>query len=150
MKYLLVTLLALSSCTLFDSSHEAERVLNEFIAARFSQKLTRTEMSKFIDGEMAKEVESMTDEEYLNFSNLDGYNKTDFQVRTKNCQKHKCVFVYTLNYDQSENGVKKYSTEVKKVVEVVENEAGEWRISKVDNVKTYLNNHEALEVGADN
>ena len=143
---LLFTLFILSSCSQFNGNSQAEKALKNFIDARFDTDMTKEQMLKFVDGEMADEINDMQADEFDFFTKLKGFKKTGFKVLTRNCEKKRCVIVYQLEYDKYDAEKKKFSTEVKKAAEVVRDTEGFWKIVKVDNVKTYLINHEAIEI----
>ena len=144
--YSLLILISLFSCSKFEGTSQAEKALINFIDARFDTNMTKDEMLKYVDGEMATEIINMGEGEFDFFTKLKGFKKTGFKVLTRNCEKKRCVIVYQLEYDEYDDAKKKFSTEVKKAAEVVRNTEGFWKIVKVDNVKTYLKNHEAIEI----
>lgn len=143
----LITLsILLIACSKFSGNSQAEKALQNFINARFDTNMTKTQMLKYVDGEMAAEINDMQPDEFDFFTKLKGFAKTDFKILTSNCEKRKCVIVYNLQYDEFSENKKQFSTEVKKAAEVVRDTEGFWKIIKVDNVKTYLKNHQELEI----
>lgn len=136
----------LLACTRFSGNSQAEKALMNFIDARFDSNMTKEQMLKYIDGEMAAEVLDMQADEFDFFTKLKGFKKTDFKILTSNCEKRKCVIVYNLQYDEFRESKKEFSTEVKKAAEVVRDTEGFWKIVKVDNVKTYLKNHQEIQI----
>ena len=146
---LLIFLIVLSACSNFSGNSQAEKALKNFIDARFDTNMTKEQMLKYVDGEMASEIHDMGIDEFDFFTKLKGFKKTDFKILTSNCEKKKCVIVYNLQYDEYKMNTKQFSTEVKKAAEVVRDTEGFWKIVKVDNVKTYLKNHEEIEITND-
>lgn len=148
-KICLLLLLFNISCFEGDQSIGAENTLRKFIDLRFQKVLSKEEMLSYVDGEMASEIKDMSKDEFSFFAKLKKYHKKDFKIRAKNCDNSKCMIVYTLKYDEYENKkreIKESSVEVKKVAEIVKNNDGKWKITKVDNVKTYLDSHQDIKV----
>ena len=94
-----------------------------------------------VTGKMRQSLENISDDDFKKFSDLRSINKESFRVLSKSCQNNTCFLTYSVSYNTNQNGEKMFSTEVKKIAEIV-NENGRWLISDVTNIKTY---HESLE-----
>lgn len=136
----ILTLLFLS-CS--KSETDAEKTLKSFIHKRFEKELTRKDINTFTTGEMAKELNSMTDENFKVFAKKSDWEKNELKIRTQNCKDKVCIIVYTLKYAESKSEEKVFSTEVKKIAEIIK-ENSKWKINKIENVKTYLKSHREI------
>jgi hypothetical protein len=103
--------------------------------------VTREFVLERVTGTMKQSLENISDEEFTKFADLRHVKKDSFKVLSKSCQEKKCFLTYSLAYQTSHNDKTTFTTEVKKIAEVV-SENGKWLISDVSNIKTY---HEALE-----
>lgn len=118
-----------------------EAALKSFVEARMGNVVTREYVLEKVTGKMRQSLENISDEDFEKFADLRNVKKDSFKVLTKACQEKKCFVTYSVSYTTQNNEENKYTTEVKKIAEIM-NEDGKWLISDVSNVKTY---HEALE-----
>lgn len=139
MKVLLITTLTLIvACS---ASNSPEGTLNEFISLRFSGGIKKDNISSYIGGELQEEINSMTEEEFSNYLQVEGLSKRKVTITHKNCESTKCFLTYILSYNTSEDNKRIFQTDTKKIAEVIKTESG-WRIAKITHLKTF---HEAKE-----
>ena len=118
-----------------------ESALKSYVEGRIGQVVTREYMLERVTGKMQQVIENISDEEFKKFSDLRNVQRNSFKVLSKSCQEKKCFMTYSITFVTKEGDRSVYSTDVKKIAEVVFVE-GKWLIADVSNIKTY---HEALE-----
>ncbi len=139
MKLMLALLFLVTSC--MEDSSSPEAALKNFVEARMGNVVTREYVLERTTGTMKQSLENISDEEFAKFADLRNVEKNSFKVITKSCQEKKCFLTYSVSYLTKEKDASKYTSEVKKIAEVLL-EDGKWLIAEVSNIKTY---HEALE-----
>lgn len=133
----LFILLSLVSC--FEDNRTPESALKDFIEVRMGSVVGRDEVLKRVTGPMKQSLENITEEEFKEFSDLRNVERESFKILSKSCQDTKCFVTYSLAYKTKKDEKATFSSEVKKIAEMVLTE-GKWLISDVTNIKTY---HEA-------
>jgi hypothetical protein len=139
MKLLFPLLLILISC--IQDQKGPESTLKTFVETRIGNIVTREFILDHVTGKMKQSLENISNEDFKKFADQRNINKGSFKVLSKSCQKNVCFLTYSISYNTNQNDKDVFSTEVKKIAEVV-NENGRWLISDVSNIKTY---HEALD-----
>ena len=142
MKYL-VLLLVLTSC--FSKGDSPEAALREFVDARLEKAVARDFVLDHTTGKMRVSVEAMSDDEFTKFADLSNYKRDTFKVISKSCQEKRCYLTYSLGYRTTTDGKASWSSEVKKIAELLWVE-GKWLIADVSNIKTYHETSESIEV----
>jgi hypothetical protein len=138
-KWFFPLFLVLVSC--IQDHQKPESALKSFIETRIGNVVSRELILDKVTGKMRQSLENISDDDFKKFSDLRSINKESFRVLSKSCQNNTCFLTYSVSYNTNQNGEKMFSTEVKKIAEIV-NENGRWLISDVTNIKTY---HESLE-----
>lgn len=142
MKSLLLPLMLFLAACLNNEEASPEGAIKSFVEARMGQVVSREFILKKVTGKLKQSVQNISDEEFARFADLRNVKKDSLKVLSKSCQEKKCFVTYSLSYvTNNDKEEKKYTTEVKKIAEVI-NENGKWLIADVSNIKTY---HEALE-----
>jgi hypothetical protein len=118
-----------------------EAALKTMIESRMGKIVSRDDVLKQVTSPMKESIENMSDDDFVKFSDLKNVERNSFKVLSKSCQEKKCFVTYSLAYTTSSEGKAKFSSEVKKIAEIL-NIEGKWLISDVSNIKTY---HESLE-----
>jgi hypothetical protein len=139
MKWMLLSIFFLSGC--IQDNQSPESALKTFVEARIGHVVTRSFVLERVTGKMRQSMENITDEEFTSFADMRKVRQNSFKVLSKSCQQKKCFVTYTVSYLTKDNDQTTFTSEVKKIAEVV-NEDGKWLIADVSNIKTY---HEALE-----
>ena len=139
MKWILPLLFLMVAC--LNDNQTPESALKSFVEARIGQVVTREFMLERVTGKMQQVIENISEEEFTKFADLRNFQRNSFKVLSKSCQEKKCFMTYSITFVTKEGDRSVYSTDVKKIAEVV-NENGKWLIADVSNIKTY---HEALE-----
>lgn len=103
--------------------------------------VTRDFILERVTGKMRQSLANISDEDFKKFADLRNVQRDSFKVISKSCQAKTCFITYSVAFRTKENDETKFTSEVKKIAEVV-NEDGKWLIADVSNIKTY---HEALE-----
>lgn len=77
--------------------------------------------------------------------------KADTKIINSKCESSKCIvtFIVDYTYQFKEEGTKSYKNEVKKIAEV-EKVDGDWKISNVTNLKTYIEAQEPIDTAPKN
>ena len=87
----------------------------------------------------------MTDREFSEFTQNVKYKKKKFKILLKKCDEKKCFITYLLTYTQPVPKNPDFEIDVKKIAEM-ENIEGEWKIVRVNNVKSYIESTKPLEI----
>lgn len=139
MKWILPVLLILVACNQDNLSPES--ALKSYMDGRIGTVVTRDFILERVTGKMKAAFETMSEEEFNKSADMRNIKKDSFKILSKSCQEKKCFLTYSVAYQTKESEKTAFTTEVKKIAEVV-SEGGKWLISDVSNIKTY---HEALE-----
>lgn len=119
-----------------------EETLKTYIQRRLDGSLVkRDEILNLSTGKYWSEVNALTDEEFAKYESLKNIKKNSLRLISSKCDDHVCFITYSLSYDTLENNKKTFSSEVKKVAELKQ-EDGNWKISDINTIKTF---HESLE-----
>lgn len=118
-----------------------ESALKSFVEGRMGNTVTRDFILERVTGKMRQSLANISEEDFTKFADLRNVQRDSFKVISKSCQAKTCFITYSVAFRTKENNETKFTSEVKKIAEVV-NEDGKWLIADVSNIKTY---HEALE-----
>ena len=135
----LLALFLLASCIKDDLSPEG--ALKDFVESRIGQVVEREFVLERTTGKMFQSFENMSDEDFQKFADMRNIKTESFKVLSKSCQEKKCFLTYSIAYLTKENDKTTFTSEVKKIAELVQVE-NKWLIADVSNIKTY---HESLE-----
>jgi hypothetical protein len=135
----LLTLLFLASCLKDNLSPEA--ALKDFVESRIGQVIEREFVIERTTGKMLQSFENMPEDDFQKFADMRNIKSESFKVLSKSCQEKKCFLTYSIAYLTKENDKPTFTSEVKKIAELVEVD-NKWLIADVSNIKTY---HESLE-----
>jgi hypothetical protein len=127
-----------------NQNHSPEDVLKNFVEIRIGNKVSRAEVMEFLTGKLKQSVESISDEEFERFSNLENVKKSSFKILSKSCQKDVCFLTYRLG-TEIKNSSGEFESEIKKIAEL-KLESGKWYISDVSNIKTYLESVDSINI----
>lgn len=143
MKILLILLVAtlFASCT---KPQGPEAVLNDYVSKLFEGKMTREEVLTYFDGALHDQIKESTQEEFEKIIDMKNHSKKNMKIILKSCEDLKCYITYILKYDQTTTD-DKYQIDVKKIVELHEIE-GKWKITGVDNTKTFIEGKNPIKV----
>lgn len=147
MKNLLV-LLFLVSCSYSPDSPEG--LVKMFVKDTSSKSLGRDYYEKYTTGELLEAADELTDEDLEN-SKMANVKKAKTNILSKKCESdEKCVVTFIVEYDYQfkDKGLKSYENEVKKIAEIVKVE-GNWKLSNVTNLKTFISAQDPIEAGGD-
>ena len=136
-------LLLLSSC--FESGNSPESALRDFVESRLAKIVTREDLIERTTGKLRLSIESMEDADFIKMADLRDFKKDSFRIINKSCQDKKCYVTYSLGYHQGVKGKAQWTTEVKKISELLFID-GKWLIADVSNIKTYHESTEVIEV----
>lgn len=136
---MLPLLFLLTAC--FEDNLSPEAAVKSFVEGRLGTVVDRDFIFNRVTGKMRQSLENVSEEEFNKFADLRGVQRESFKILSKSCQEKKCFITYALSFRTKENDKLRFTSEVKKIAEVV-NENGKWLIADVSNIKTY---HEALE-----
>ncbi len=134
-----IALFSLVACVSTNNSPEGS--LEDFIEARIGKVVDREFVLERVTGKMLQSFENMSDEDFSKFSDMSNVKTDSFKVLSKSCSDKKCFITYSVGYLTKRDDKVVFSSEVKKIAEVVQIGA-KWLIADVSNIKTY---HESLE-----
>ncbi len=134
-------LLLVLLCSCMEENLTPESALKDFIESRLGSVVTRQYVLDRVTGTMKQSLENITEDEFGKFADLRNIRKDSFKILSKSCQEKKCFITYSIGYKTREGDKTTFTTEVKKIAELVLIE-NKWLIADVSNIKTY---HEATE-----
>ena len=145
-KYIFVFLLVFSaSCT---KKSTPETALNDFINYRFKSSQSKEDLLEMAANPLREKLESIEGEDLEKFLNTSAIHKRKLKVLLKNCEETKCFITYVLRYEQGKDDPKDFGVEVKKIAQVIK-EGEAWKVSDINNVKTYVEAKGNLDVSAE-
>lgn len=142
MKWILPLLLVLVACVKEDTTPEG--ALKTFATSRIGHVVDRDFILSKVTGNLKASLENVSQEEFEKFADMRNIKQDSFKILTKSCieEEKKCNITYSLAYKTEENNKSVFSSEVKKVAVLIQQEDGTWLISDVTNIKTF---HESLD-----
>jgi hypothetical protein len=114
-----------------------EDVLRTFINYRLSSSQSKQELLDLSTGKMRAQIEAMPEENFKKFTNTSMFRLNSIEITLKSCNPNHCTITYVLKYSKMSGDTTSASNEIKKMAEI-EKEGGQWKISGVSTVKTYL------------
>ncbi len=142
MKLILMMIFISVACT---KKNTPEGVLSDFISKRFEGNIDKEVIVEYITGELAQEIETMSDEEFNEFVAIDQLKKRKLVISNKSCENNKCYLTYLLSYNTIEDGQKAFQTDTKKIAEISNTESG-WKISKITHLKTFHDSKQEIDI----
>lgn len=150
---LLVASLLFASLLLASCSREAgpEARLKTYLDLRLSGGHGKEEIMGFLMGGMRDDIARMSPEEYRVFDAIGIRRLKAPRVVARRCRGGACFLTYTFKYskrlfDSPAGGRgKDVEVEVKKVARL-EQEGGQWKISAVDNTKSFVKFNKPIDV----
>lgn len=123
-----------------NKSSAPEDVFKKFVGEGQSNP-SRSDMMALSTGRMRDYFEAMSDDDFEKGVKKDFSQKANIQIKHKICDNLKCSITYTSSYSSSENGVKSYDIESKKVI-YMSKIGEEWKVEDVSTVKSYYEGRE--------
>lgn len=149
MKKTLIALVLIGLTFGCSKKNDPENALRDYVNYRFSTSQSKDKLLDMTSGELNLSIQQMTDEEYAQFSDVGRYKKGNLNIALKKCTETTCFITYTLKYQVMENDQKTIEAEIKKVAKLVQ-EKDIWKVSDVNNVKTYFDAKQPLDISAEN
>ena len=144
--FILLVLLTLNvSCR---KEKTAEEALIDFISYRFQESQNRDGLLEKTHGRLRNLIASMDEVEFKKYASVNKLQKKSFKIILENCKVDICFITYNLSYVDFKDDKKqeaKFNIEVKKIAKI-ERENEDWLISDVQNVKTYINSKEKINI----
>ena len=137
--FVLIPLFVFASCMKNELGPEA--ALKEFVESRIGKVIDRDFVLQRVGGKMLQSFKNMSQENFEKFADMKNIKSDSFKVLAKSCEPSKCFITYSVSYVTLKENKPQFSSEVKKIVELVRVE-NKWLIADVSNIKTY---HESLE-----
>ncbi|MBA2405245.1 MAG: hypothetical protein H0V66_10780 [Bdellovibrionales bacterium] len=137
--FVFLFLAVLASCVKENAGPES--ALKDFVESRVGKVIDRAYVLERVSGKMLKSFEAMPAEIFQQFADMKDIKSESFKVLSKSCEDKKCFLTYSVSYLTKKDNKALFSSEVKKVAEMVEVDS-KWLIADVNNIKTY---HESLE-----
>ncbi len=133
--------LSLFAC---NDQKDPQSVLLKYIDYRFAANQTKDELLKMTTGNLYQSITMMTDEDFEQFKKVDSRRKKAVNIRLANCSAERCSITYVISYQELQN--EQTVVEAKKIA-TLEKVDGNWKLSDVDNVKTYINAQTPIDIG---
>ncbi len=138
--FIVCALLSLYSC---EDKRGPESVLKRFVDYRFVLGQTRDDMLSMTTGVLNINIAEMTDEEFKNFSNMEGYKLISFNINIKKCEVDQCYLTYIVKYSISKSNELSFNAEIKKIADM-RMESGSWKIADISNIKTFYDSKKPI------
>ena len=122
-----------------------EAALRDFIQYRFKGGVERSEVLEKSTGALYDKVESMSDEEFAEFSRANLSDSFSLKVLLSKCEGDKCFLTYTLTYGMNETEDSSSQLEVKKIAELHKIEKV-WKVADVSELKTHIEMKNNLDI----
>ncbi|MFN8369380.1 MAG: hypothetical protein U0T83_02010 [Bacteriovoracaceae bacterium] len=123
MKKLIFMLIVIMTFGCSNKNLEPENVLKKYLELRFEKNPNKEELLKYVTGTLVDEVN--------NSQSLGSLELAKLQISSVKCEEGKCSIIYVITTKSD-----KEITDVKKVATLIQ-ENKIWKISEVDNIKTY-------------
>ncbi|MCK5884846.1 MAG: hypothetical protein KAG61_14245 [Bacteriovoracaceae bacterium] len=142
--------LTLVSLLIFSCSkpNNPETVLREYVGYRFQKDQMKSKLLEMTAEQLKQSIEVMTEDEFIQFTDIAKYHKKGLRILTKKCTEIECYITYILKYDITNKATKSYSAEIRKVAKLT-SVAGVWKVSDVNNIKTFYDSKVPIEVRAE-
>ena len=134
MKYIL-PLFLLFSCT----KNTPESFLKSYIYSRYGKEVKKDYLIDNATGEFLKEINDLEEASLPVILDLKKYSLKEFKIHNKECIDNTCTLSFTIGYRKKSDII--YS---KKIIKL-EKASSSWKISRVHNVKTFLESTKTLK-----
>ncbi len=121
-----------------------ESALKGFVNLSFKGSKDKTDYLARLTGPLLAKYSSMGQEEFNKLLIGEGFKKNSFKILIKNCEEQKCFITYVIKYNQKGQN-SSYDIDTKKVAELV-NEDDRWKISDVNDIKTFIDSSEEIRI----
>lgn len=147
MKSVLLVLF-LVSCSY--SPESPEGLIKMFVKDTSTKQIGRDYYEKYTTGDLLEAANSLSDENLEN-TKMSNVKKAETKIINSKCEGDKCIvtFIVDYTYQFKDEKINSYKNEVKKIAEV-QKEDGDWKISSVTNLKTYIEAEEPINTAPKN
>jgi hypothetical protein len=144
-----IFLFALLSCD--RGAKTPDGLLKMFITDLSERTVDKAYFEENTTGELWESVKDLEEEEFKSFISSRKAQRPKLKIILKNCSGDICNITYEVKYLEGKETEKSkgFLSEVRKVA-IVEKHDGMWKLSKVSNVKTYIEAKESLQIIPDN
>jgi len=125
----------------------AVNTLKTYIEKRFNTRITKIEVSTYLTGDLLENVNKLTEKEFQNYAELNKHKLIDLEILSEECSEIECVITYDLLYHINDDKVGTPKAGVKKIAYILK-ENDDWKISRIENLKTSFEFLDPLEVKA--
>ena len=147
MKWMLMILLLIISC---DETEGPEARLKSYLNLRLKGGHDKEAVMEFLTGEIREDIAKMGEEEFNQFRSLNLNVVKDIDVIQKRCRDDACFLTYTFKYAKSvfdSPPAQKDAVEVEiKKIAKLEMVNEKWRISSIDNMKSFIKFNKAIDI----
>ncbi|MCY4524873.1 MAG: hypothetical protein OXB84_09045 [Halobacteriovoraceae bacterium] len=116
--------------------------LHDYINYRFSSGQDRDWLLEHTWGELNNRIQRMNEQELLQFTNMGHIKKKRVKINLKDCSASKCSITYTVKYIDRKS---QFVVQTKKIATLV-NIDGKWKVSDVNNIKSYMDSKKRLDI----
>lgn len=132
-------------------SKTPEGLVKKFVEEATSTKLDMDFFKANTTGPLLESVEKLETEEFQELltasrAKLSKVKKPRVEISNKVCAGEKCTLTYIVKYDYETKTDGTFESEIKKVATVIK-EKEYWKVSEVNNVKTYYNAQKPIDTG---
>jgi hypothetical protein len=133
-KYIIPVLLFFS-CT----KNTPENFLKSYIYSRYGKEVKKDYLIENATGKFLKEINELEEASLPVILDLKKYSLKEFKIHNKECLENTCTLSFTIGYKNKSDIV--YSKKIIKLEKV----STSWKISRIHNVKTFLESTKTLK-----
>ena len=146
MRLIMIIFLAISCYEKMD----AAGTLRAYLQLRLQGNYTKEEIEVFFSGEMKEDIAKMNDENFSRFRSINIKSVKDIKILSTNCKEYVCFLTYSFRYSKGVfdgDLVDKRDVEVAiKKVAKLELFDEKWKITAIDNTKSFVKFHKAIDI----
>ncbi len=146
MKKTILYFLALSMMISCQETRGPDETLRNFITYRFAGRQEISKVKSYLTGKLLDKVSLFTQKEQESFLDTKGLSNKGFKILLRKCSDTLCNITYQLKYAKSDQGKTDFLGEVKKIAELTLIGESSWKISNIEEVKTYFEYKKALDL----
>ena len=139
-KILFTTFLLLLNSCFVEKAKDPSDILKTYIQLYSSPDIRKEQFLEHLTGDLHSNLDHLTADEFSQYLKQKDYHKRTIKIIRENCLVDTCYITYTLKYIKK----KELVVETKKIAEL-KKVSGKWKISSVDNIKTYIDSKKSLK-----
>ncbi|MCT4642373.1 MAG: DUF4878 domain-containing protein [Bacteriovoracaceae bacterium] len=139
--YFLLSFALLSSC--FNNNDTALGALKNYVNKIAKGNLSKDDYKDMTTGSLLKSIEQLSDQDFEKLNRTQSIDLEKVKILRESCEIDSCAITYIVEYKSKAADGSSYKTSVRKIANLSKHEKS-WKISQVDNIKTYHETNDAL------